>query len=129
MAAEEAARIAKTCGHVPLGVDRLLQESRESKKDWRSILREFVAATTPSDYRFSPPSRRYVHAGLYLPSIHKEGTGRIVISIDTSGSVGAEELRQFAGEISAISDQAQPEAIHVVYCDAAVRVRSHSCWA
>jgi predicted metal-dependent peptidase len=28
---------------------------------------------------------------------------------------------QFAGEISAISDEAQPEAIHVVYCDAAVQ--------
>jgi predicted metal-dependent peptidase len=62
-----------------------------------------------------------VHAGLYLPSIHKEGTGRIVIGVDTSGSIGVEELKQFAGEISAISDQAQPEAIHVVYCDAAVQ--------
>jgi predicted metal-dependent peptidase len=120
VAAEQAARIAKTCGHAPLGVDRLLQEARESKKDWRSILREFVAATTPSDYRFCPPNRRYVHAGLYLPSIHKESTGRIVIGVDTSGSIGEAELKQFAGEISAISDQAQPEAIHVVYCDAVV---------
>jgi predicted metal-dependent peptidase len=57
---------------------------------------------------------------LYLPSLHREGVGRIVIGVDTSGSVGDEELKQFAGEISAISDQAQPEAIHVVYCDAMV---------
>jgi len=121
VAADQAARVSKTCGHTPLGVERLLQESRESRKDWRSILRDFVTATTPSDYRFCPPNRRYVHAGLYLPSIHKEGTGRIVIGVDTSGSIGAEELKQFAGEISAISDQAQPEAIHVVYCDAAVQ--------
>jgi predicted metal-dependent peptidase len=120
VAAEQAARIAKTCGHVPLGVDRLLQEARESKKDWRSILRDFVAATIPTDYRFCPPNRRYVHAGLYLPSVHKEGAGKIVIGVDTSGSIGDEELKQFAGEISAISDQAQPEAIHVVYCDARV---------
>jgi hypothetical protein len=34
---------------------------------------------------------------------------------------GMGELEQFAGEISAISDQAQPEVIHVIYCDAAVQ--------
>jgi predicted metal-dependent peptidase len=34
---------------------------------------------------------------------------------------GMAELEQFAGEISAIANEAQPEAIHVVYCDAAVQ--------
>jgi len=47
--------------------------------------------------------------------------GEIVIAVDTSGSIGKRELEQFAGEISAISEEAQPEAIHVVYCDAAVQ--------
>jgi predicted metal-dependent peptidase len=61
-----------------------------------------------------------VSSGLYLPSVYREGVGTIVIGVDTSGSIGEEELRQFAGEISAIADQAQPDMIHVVYCDAAV---------
>lgn len=121
IAAEQAAESAKHCGHNPLGVERLLEDSRESKKDWRAILREFVAATTPSDYRFCPPNRRHVHAGLYLPSIHREGLGPIVIGVDTSGSVGREELQQFADEIAAIAEQSQPEVIHVVFCDAAVQ--------
>jgi predicted metal-dependent peptidase len=47
--------------------------------------------------------------------------GEIVIAVDTSGSIGKRELEQFAGEISAISEETQPEAIHVVYCDAAVQ--------
>jgi predicted metal-dependent peptidase len=121
IAAEQAAQSAKNCGHQPLGVDRLLQDSKESKKDWRAILRDFVAATTPSDYRFCPPNRRHVHAGLYLPSIHREGLGPIVIGVDTSGSIGREELQQFADEIAAIAEQAHPEVIHVVFCDAAVQ--------
>ncbi len=121
IAAEQAAESAKHCGHNPVGVDRLLEDSRESKKDWRAILREFVAATTPSDYRFCPPNRRHVHAGLYLPSIHREGLGPIVIGVDTSGSIGRAELQQFADEIAAIADQSQPEVIHVVFCDAAVQ--------
>jgi len=44
-----------------------------------------------------------------------------VIAVDTSGSIGTHELEQFAGEISAISEETQPLAIHVVYCDAAVQ--------
>ena len=120
IAAEQAMRSAKACGHEAADVERPLKEGRESQQDWRAILRQFVAATVPSDYRWCPPNRRFVASGLYLPSVHREGVGKIVIGVDTSGSIGEEELKQFAGEISAISDQAQPEIIHVVYCDEAV---------
>jgi predicted metal-dependent peptidase len=56
-----------------------------------------------------------------LPSVEQAGLGTIVIGVDTSGFIGEDELAQFAGEISAISGEARPEAIHVVYCDAAVQ--------
>jgi predicted metal-dependent peptidase len=121
IAADQAMRSAKACGHEPANLDRPLSESRETKQDWRTILRDFIAARTPSDYRWSPPNRRYVASGVYLPSVERGGLGTIVIGVDTSGSIGEDELEQFAGEISAISDEAQPEAIHVVYCDAAVQ--------
>src|SRR5882724_5565984 len=121
IAAEQAMRTAKACGNAPADLERVLTESRESKQDWRAILRAFIAATSVSDYRWTPPNRRHVAAGLYLPSIDRTGVGPIVIGVDTSGSIGTEELEQFAGEISAISDDAQPETIHVVYCDAAVQ--------
>ena len=121
IAAEQALRSAKTCGHDPLGVERPLTESRQSQQDWRAILRDFVAATAPCDYRWTPPNRRYIASGLYLPSVERRGLGEIVIAVDTSGSIGRLELEQFAGEISAISEEVQPEAIHVVYCDAAVQ--------
>jgi predicted metal-dependent peptidase len=121
IAAEQALRAAKSCGSEPIGVERPLTESRQSHQDWRAILRDFVAATAPSDYRWTPPNRRYVASGLYLPSVEHRGVGEIVIAVDTSGSIGRVELEQFAGEISAIADEVQPEAIHVVHCDAAVQ--------
>lgn len=121
IAADQAMRSAKSCGREPANLDRPLNESQQSKQDWRTILRDFVAATTPSDYRWTPPNRRYVASGLYLPSVERAGLGTVVIGVDTSGSIGEEELEQFAGEISAIADEAKPEAIHVVYCDAAVQ--------
>jgi predicted metal-dependent peptidase len=121
IAAEQALRSAKVCGHHPLGVERPLTESRQSQQDWRAILRDFVAATAPCDYRWTPPNRRYIASGLYMPSVERHGLGEIVIAVDTSGSIGRIELEQFAGEISAISEEAQPAAVHVVYCDAAVQ--------
>ncbi len=121
IAAEQALRSAKACGHAPLGVERPLTEGRQSQQDWRAILRDFVAAAAPSDYRWTPPNRRYIASGLYVPSVERRGLGEIVIAVDTSGSIGKRELEQFAGEIWAISEDAQPEAIHVVYCDAAVQ--------
>jgi predicted metal-dependent peptidase len=121
IAADQALRSAKMCGREPGNVARPLQESRQSRQDWRSILRDFVAATMPSDYRWTPPNRRHISRGLYLPSVDRSGLGRIAVAVDTSGSIGVRELEQFAGEISAIADEAKPEAIHVVYCDAAVQ--------
>jgi predicted metal-dependent peptidase len=121
IAAEQAQRSAKAWGHEPSGIERPLSESRQSQQDWRAILRDFVAATTPSDYRWTPLNRRYIASGLYLPSVERKGVGEIVIAVDTSGSIGKLELEQFAGEISAISEEAQPEVILVVYCDAAVQ--------
>ena len=121
IAADQAIRSARACGNEPAQIERPLRESRESAQDWRALLRDFVAATTPSDYRWSPPNRRYIASGLYLPSVDRTGVGEIVIAVDTSGSIGTRELEQFAAEISAISDEAKPGAIHVVYCDAAVQ--------
>ena len=121
IAAEQALRSAKACGHEPAGLERPLSESRQSQQDWRVILRDFVAATTPSDYRWTPPNHRYIASGLYLPFVERRGLGEIVVAVDTSGSIGRLELEQFAAEISAISEEAKPGAVHVLYCDAAVQ--------
>ncbi len=121
IAAEQAIRSAKACGQEAAGVERALEQERNSKVDWRSILRDFISASRPSDYSWTPPNRRYVGSGLYLPSVVKSGVGEIVLAVDTSGSIGAEELDQFAGEITAIAEQAQPDRIHVVYCNASVQ--------
>lgn len=121
IAAEQAIRTAQACGREPASIERVLKEAKESAIDWRSVLRDFVAATRPSDYRWSPPNRRFVSRGLYLPSVERSGTGEMVIVVDTSGSIGPTELEQFAGEINAIAIDVEPERVHVIYCDAAVQ--------
>jgi len=121
IAAEQAMRCAKSCGREPAGVDRALEKERNASIDWRSVLRDFISASRPSDYSWTPPNRRHIARGLYLPSVVRSGIDEIVIAVDTSGSIGVEELQQFAGEITAIADEMQPDRIYVVYCDACVQ--------
>ena len=61
---------------------------RHPPVDWRDVLRAFVAAAACNDYSWSRPNRRFVWQGLYLPGLHSEDIGEVVIAIDTSGSVG-----------------------------------------
>ena len=99
---------------------RAIREQVAPKVDWRDVLRRYLSAAAKSDYAWTPPNRRHIARGLYLPSLRSETLGPVVVAVDTSGSIDDGTLAAFAAEITAILDEAAPEAIHVVYCDAAV---------
>jgi predicted metal-dependent peptidase len=64
------------------------------------------------------------HARRHRTGARSSGTSLpLPIRPMTSGSSGTAELEQFAGEITAINEEAQPERIHVLYCDALCRGR------
>jgi predicted metal-dependent peptidase len=117
----QAANAAKLMGKLPAHIERLVDSIRESRMPWRQILARFFRATAKADYSWLRPNRRFLASGLYLPSLHSDSLGPVVVAVDTSGSVGGEELEQFFGCINAILRQAKPEAVHVVYCDAEVQ--------
>jgi predicted metal-dependent peptidase len=65
-------------------------------------LREFVASNAKNDYSWARPNRRFLAQGLYLPGLHSEELGDVVLAIDTSGSIGEQVLGLFAAEANAI---------------------------
>ena len=94
----------------------------EPKVDWREQLREFVTSVTAgrdaSTWR--RPSRRWLAHGMYMPSPYAESIGPAVIGIDTSGSIGNDEINAFLAEIKSITDTMPPERIHLLYWDTQV---------
>lgn len=116
----QAANAAKLMGKTPAGIERLIEKIRESKMPWRKILARFFRSVSKTDYTWLKPNRRFLAHDIYLPSLHSECMGPVVIGIDTSGSVSANELNRFFGCINGILKQTKPESVHVVYCDAAV---------
>jgi predicted metal-dependent peptidase len=116
----QAAQVAKAQGKLPGSLDGFIAEALTPKVNWKDRLRQFVTATIPSDYTWAKGNRRYLGAGLYLPSVARTGVGEIVVVVDTSGSVPDEDVKQFLAEIRAIQEDCQPEKLHVIACDAAV---------
>ena len=120
-AAVEQAAIASTmAGKLPAGLARSLQESNGAKVDWRDQFRRAFTGTLPTDYSWAKPNRRYLHTGLYLPGIQKQGIGEIAVAVDCSGSVSDRVLGQFLAEINALVGEHSPETLHVLYFDTMV---------
>jgi predicted metal-dependent peptidase len=94
----------------------------EPQINWREVLRDFITSTcTGSDYStWRKPNRRYIGAGMYMPSGISETIGEIVVAIDTSGSIGGPQLVSFLSEVVGIAETVHPEAIRLLYWDTEV---------
>ncbi len=120
VAVAQAEQAARSRGELPAGLGRAVEQVLRSPQDWKDVLREFVSAQARNDYSWSRPNRRFLWQGLYLPGLHSEELGDVVIAIDTSGSVGARELGVFATEVNGILD-AFDCSVTVLYHDTDVQ--------
>jgi predicted metal-dependent peptidase len=115
-----AAQVAKSQGKLPGGFEIYIENWLEPRVLWKALLRKFIQLRSKQDYSWAVRNRRYGSSGVYLPGLRSEQMPPVVIAIDTSGSIGGEELKQFAGEMGAIIEEAKPEVAYQVFCDARV---------
>jgi len=101
------------------GGERNFDDLLNPQQDWREVLREFVQTTcTGSDYStWRRPNRRYIGAGIYMPSGISESIGEIVIAPDMSGSIGAAEITRMLSEVKSIAETVKPDAVRLLYWD------------
>lgn len=123
--AKRSADGGKNKGKMPGGLARAISEVLEPIVNWREVLREFVTRHAKNDYAWSPPNRRFVHMGLYLPGLRSEELGDVCLAIDTSGSVGEPELNRFAAEVQSILDTFPSAKLTLLYHDSIVQHVQH----
>lgn len=117
---EAAKQIAQHRDNIPDVLKRLVDELLKPKVNWYAELSEFIAQVSADDYNYSLPAARYLHRGLYLPSLCAVEYGPIAVIIDTSGSIEDSLINQFAGEIQEITTLFNVPVL-VIYVDTAVR--------
>jgi predicted metal-dependent peptidase len=102
VAVAQAQQAAAGRGPLPAGLGRSVEQVLQPTADWRSVLRDFVATCARNDYSWVRPNRRFIAQGLYLPGLHSEELGEVVIAVDTSGSIDAKMLGSFEAETNAV---------------------------
>jgi predicted metal-dependent peptidase len=109
-------------GKMSANVPREIAELTEAKVDWREAMREFVTSfcQDKDESTWRRPSRRWISQDVYMPSLIGESVGRIVLAIDMSGSIGAEEISEFLSEVKKICETVRPEGIDLLYWDTQV---------
>ncbi|MBE0497922.1 MAG: hypothetical protein IBX43_01620 [Campylobacterales bacterium] len=108
---------------LPLGLERFY-ERQESRVDWRSELYRAIDRHYYHDYTLVPPSKKLLYMGTYLPSLSSSML-RIVVAIDSSGSVDTVLLGEFIAEFEAILLSFSTFEIDLLVCDAKVQSHQH----
>ncbi len=97
-----AVQTAKEQGKLPGSLEILVDQVLESKVPWVEILHRFMTNNARNDYNWSKPNKNYMHLGLYMPEVYSQELKSPLMIIDTSGSVGHDEMVQATSEAHSI---------------------------
>lgn len=115
-----AAAASDGAGNLPAGVKRIIEDMTAPKMNWRELLRMQLESTIKSDYTWMRNSRRGWHMDAIMPGMKLDPMIDIAVSIDASGSMGDQMLRDFLGEVAGIMEQFPNYRIHVLSFDTEV---------
>jgi len=116
-------------GKMKGNVSREVQDLLTPKVDWKEALRDFIKSTTAGKDQttWRRLHKRYIGMDIVMPSTFDEKVGPITVAIDTSGSIGHEELAQFLSEVKLICEEVRPEKLDILYWD--TRVAGHEVYS
>jgi len=100
-------------------LEEIIREVISPRIPWRTLLSNFVQTKRKSGQSWLPPNRRMLGQGIILPGYYEEVL-RVVVAIDTSGSISTEDLRVFCGAMKDILEGVKSE-MTVIQCDASIQ--------
>jgi predicted metal-dependent peptidase len=108
-----------TPGDIPGDAVRAVGAGR-SRVPWQRVFRRFVtAAVTRDEYDPRKPNLRWATQGFVVPTLAGERVGTVVVALDTSGSMGPQQLAAACAELRALAQQVQD--LRLVVADAKVQ--------
>ena len=113
---------ALLAGRLGIDLPRAISDLLDPVIDWKKELAEFVTSTCKGkdEYTWRKFNRRVISNDIYLPTVENETIGEVVVAIDTSGSIGQEQLNAFASELVSICEAVSPDAVRILWWDTKV---------
>lgn len=118
-AAVEIATRKQQEGSLPAELQREIKEILDPQLPWKEVLARFLTEHVRNDYEWTRPNPRYIQGRLYLPSLGGQQLGEVVVFIDNSGSISAQQQTEMVLECLGIL-AAYKTKLTVVFSDAAV---------
>jgi len=104
---------AMQAGKMEGALGRMIGHLLEPQIPWRALLARYMVASAREDYNWARPSRREGDA--ILPSLRSNEL-KLVVAIDSSGSISDQEMQQFVSELDALKGQVNAR-ITLLACD------------
>ena len=108
-----AAQAARQAGKLSQSMMRLVDNLLSPQLPWRALLARYMMNAARDDYSFQRTSRREGEA--LMPRLYSQSV-KVIVALDTSGSVTKDELQEFLTEIDALKAQVRAD-ITLHACD------------
>ena len=109
-------------GEIPTTIERFFKLDFLGKIDWKDELKSAIDRFHKDDYTLLPPNKKFLHVGIYLPS-NVSQSFKLIVAVDSSGSVDEELLNNFLGEVDFLMSLVQNYQIELIVCDE--KIQSH----
>ena len=118
--AVEAAVATDSRGDVPGELVREVLARGRSVVPWQRLLHRLLGQALPAtEYSLARPNRRYLAADLVVPGLVGGGPERVVVAIDSSGSMSSEVLAAACTELADLATRV--DEITVLIADARIQ--------
>jgi len=113
---------ALLAGRLGIDLPRSISDLLNPVIDWKKELADFVTSSCKGkdEYTWRKFNRRLISNDIYLPTVENETIGEVVVAIDTSGSIGQQQLDEFASELVSICEAVSPDAVRILWWDTKV---------
>jgi predicted metal-dependent peptidase len=109
-------------GQMAGNIPRAFGELMKVKVDWRQQLRQFFTDTCigEGELSYARPNRRWLQHDVIFPTEVCETLPRVLFMIDTSGSIGGDDLTYFGSNLAMLLKTVNPEQVDVIFVDTEV---------
>ena len=100
-------------GNLPAGVKRMIKDLTTPQLDWRALLQQQIQSTLRTDYTWARPSRKGWELEAVLPGSDWDKEIDICVSIDASGSMSDDMLKDILSEVKGIMESYTSFRLHL----------------